>query len=165
MTRTWRCARRGAACLLAAVPLVAALAGCGEKERDESELMREPDGGTLVGPEREPEWEEAQDYAYTLQQRCGENSVTGTFRVTVRDGRASGWEPVGENYTPRSVRVPSIGGLLAEAERARVDGADAVEVEQAPDGRPTTVSIDYDDHAIDDEVCYRIRAYQPETVS
>jgi hypothetical protein len=161
MTRTRRCARRGAACLLAAVPLVAALAGCGEKEGEGGEPTQELKGAPLAAPG----WEEAQDYAYTLQRRCGENAITGTFRVTVRDGRVSGWEPVGENYTPRSVKIPSIGGLLAEAERAREDDADTVEVQQAPDGRPTTVSIDYDDRAIDDEVCYRIRAYQPETVS
>ncbi|MGP3969816.1 DUF6174 domain-containing protein [Streptomyces sp. 6N223] len=163
-------ARRGAACLLATVPLVtalAALAGCGEEgeagqeKGGNSELLREPGGGALVGPE----WEEARDYAYTLEQECGENSVTGTFRVTVRDGRVSGWEPVGENHTPRSVEVPSIGGLLAEAEQARQSGAETVEVLRAGDGRPTEVTIDHAVRAIDDEVCYRIRAYRPESVS
>jgi hypothetical protein len=147
--------------------VAAALAGCGAEAEEEgaetSPLMSEPGGGAPVSAW--DEWDEPSDYLYTLDSGCGERSLYGTFRVTVRDGRVADWEPVGENYTPRSVEVPSIGGLLDEAEQARESGADEVHVSEADDGRPTSIYIDYDTRAIDDEVCYRIRDYQPEPAS
>ena len=56
--------------------------------------------------------------------------------------------------------VPSLEDLLDEAERARSDGADIVEVVSDPkDGHPTSVKIDYDEKAIDDEACYTVTDY------
>jgi hypothetical protein len=150
-----------------AVPVAAALVGCGEEpgtgtgSQEPSPLMSEPGGGAPVSPS----WDEARDYTYTLEAKCGERALAGTYRVTVADGRVSGWEPVGENYTPESVEVPSILGLLEEAEQARESGADTVDVERTGDGRPTEITIDYDTRAMDDEACYWIRDYQPEPAS
>ncbi|MEO3755889.1 DUF6174 domain-containing protein [Streptomyces sp. B6B3] len=136
---------RIAACLLP-LSLAATLVACGEAD---------------AGSESGAEWREPRDYAYTLTQTCGEQTVTGTFRVTVEDGHAVGWEPVGENHTPESADVPSIGGLLAQAEQAREDGADTVEIEHTDAGRPTLIDIDYDTNAIDDETCYEISQVTP----
>ncbi|MGP4114214.1 DUF6174 domain-containing protein [Streptomyces sp. 4N509B] len=145
--------------LTVAVASGAALAGCGDDA--------EPGGGGGSGASREAgaaslsDWREPADYAYTLTSSCGERSLIGTFRVTVEDGDVTGWEPVGENYAPRSVEVPSIGDLLAEAEAARERGADSVEVETAADGRPTRISVDEMEEAIDDEACYDIEDVEP----
>lgn len=139
-------ARRIAGCLLA-VPLAAALVACGEAA-----------AGT--GGDGQ-EWREPRDYVYTLTQSCGEQALTGTFRITVTDGRVAGWEPVGENHAPRTVEVPTVGGLLEEAQRAREDGADSVEVGYGEDGDPARGGIDHDAGAVDDESCYEIGRIDP----
>jgi hypothetical protein len=57
--------------------------------------------------------------------------------------------------------VPTLGELLEEAEKAKVDGADAVRVDLDPgDGHPTHVDIDFDKGAIDDEACYEVTRYE-----
>jgi uncharacterized protein DUF6174 len=133
----------GAACLLA-------LAACGEAE-----------AGGESGAEAGSEWQEPADYAYTLTSECGERGLIGTFRVTVTDGRVAAFEAVSGGTDVRRSEVPTIGELLDEAERAREDGADSVEVEEAADGRPTRIDIDYITNAIDDEACYGISRYRP----
>src|SRR3712207_7029435 len=62
---------------------------------------------------------------------------------------------------PRSTLFPYTtlfrSGLLAEAAQAREHGADIVRVTVDPDdGHPTSIEIDHDDNAMDDEACYRI---------
>lgn len=57
--------------------------------------------------------------------------------------------------------VPTIGDLLAEAEAARGDGADTVDIDRAPDGRPTRIALDWDENAIDDEALYVISDHEP----
>ncbi|MCZ7414910.1 MULTISPECIES: DUF6174 domain-containing protein [unclassified Streptomyces] len=139
----WRRAAFG----LLIVPLALPLAACAKEAES--------------GPGRgEPEWSEPSDYAYTLTQSCGFNVLAGTFRVTVTEGRATEWEPVGENPAPGNVEVPTIGGLLEKAEKAERNGADSVEVERADDGRPTLIEIDRYANGIDDEVCYEITGFE-----
>lgn len=55
--------------------------------------------------------------------------------------------------------VPTIAELSKQAETARRDGADAVDVDHAQDGRPTGISIDWDEDAIDEEA-YTLSGYE-----
>jgi hypothetical protein len=57
--------------------------------------------------------------------------------------------------------VPTIGDLLAEAEAAREDDADTVDIDYAADGHPTRISLDWEKNAIDDEALYVISGYAP----
>jgi heat shock protein HslJ len=57
--------------------------------------------------------------------------------------------------------VPTLEELLEEAEEARRAGADIVEIDFHPEtGHPTSIEIDHDEQAIDDEACYVISNYQ-----
>ena len=57
--------------------------------------------------------------------------------------------------------VPTIGGLLAEARRARDAEADVVDVAVDPaDGHPMSIDIDWDRNSIDDEACYVITDFK-----
>jgi hypothetical protein len=56
--------------------------------------------------------------------------------------------------------VPTLSRLEAEAETARRNGADVVEVERdLGDAHPTKITIDPDRNAVDDEECYTIEDY------
>lgn len=112
-----------------------------------------------------PTWREPASYTYTLTSSEGERSLLGTFEVTVRDGKVT--RAVGADEDSRRVareadgRMPTIGDLLAEADAARGEDADRVDVDHAADGRPTRISLDWDEDAIDDEAVYEIRDYRP----
>ncbi|MFJ7042011.1 DUF6174 domain-containing protein [Streptomyces sp. NPDC101112] len=112
-----------------------------------------------------PAWREPASYTYTLTSSEGERSLLGTFEVTVRDGKVT--KAVGTDEDSRRVarqvggRMPTIGDLLAEADAARGEDADRVDVDQAADGRPTRISLDWDEDAIDDEAVYDISDYRP----
>lgn len=56
--------------------------------------------------------------------------------------------------------VPVIGELLGQAEAAREEGADVVDVEYAGDGRPVRISVGWEENAIDDEEAYVISGYE-----
>ncbi|WP_159770334.1 DUF6174 domain-containing protein [Streptomyces sp. HM190] len=112
-----------------------------------------------------PSWREPSSYTYTLTSSEGERSLLGTFEVTVRDGKVT--RVVGADEDSRRVarqlsgRVPTIGDLLAEADAARDEGADLVDVDRAADGRPTRVLLDWEEDAVDDEAVYGISDYRP----
>ena len=83
----------------------------------------------------------------------------------MRDGRVTKAVVVDED-SRRVVRqldgqVPTIADLLAEAEAARDEHADRVDVDHAGDGRPTHISLDWDENAIDDEAVYHLGDYRP----
>ncbi|MEV0172855.1 DUF6174 domain-containing protein [Streptomyces sp. NPDC050803] len=123
------------------------------------------------GGEADPEpsataWTEPASYAYTLTST--EQVLPGRFRVTVRDGEVA--EAVGLDGDSRRVvaqlpgrtsRVPTIGQLLDRLEKARNERADTAEAEYAADGRPSRITLDWDENAIDDEAQYVISAYTP----
>jgi len=56
--------------------------------------------------------------------------------------------------------VPTLSQLEAQAETARREGADVVEVERdLGDAHPTKITIDPEQNAVDDEACYTIEDY------
>ncbi|MGW0845519.1 DUF6174 domain-containing protein [Streptomyces sp. NPDC002787] len=111
-----------------------------------------------------PTWKEPASYAYTLKSTQGERPLIGTFKVTVRDGKvvkAVGLDDSGRHVADRSPHhIPTIGALLREAESARKEGADTVDVSYAADGRPVSIAIDWEENAIDDEAAYDLSGYE-----
>ena len=85
--------------------------------------------------------------------------------MTVRDGKVA--EAVGLDDDSRWMaergpdRIPKIGDLLDRLEKAWDEQADTAEVEYAPDGRPSRITLDLDENAIDDEAEYVISGYEP----
>jgi hypothetical protein len=130
--------------------LLGALSACGE--------------GPMTAKRSSPAWEEPSAYRYTLKSSEGERALIGTFEVTVRDGKVV--KTVGIDESGRRVvnqkltEVPSIAGLLKQAEAAREEGADAVDVDYAKDGRPIGISIDWEESAIDDEEAHTLGGYE-----
>lgn len=111
-----------------------------------------------------PAWTDPPAYRYTLTSSEGERALIGTFEVTVRDGKvvkATGLDDSARRVVDHDLSlVPTIAELLRQAEAARRDGADAVDVEHARNGRPTALSIDWDEDAIDDEEAYTLSGYE-----
>ncbi|MFF7388664.1 DUF6174 domain-containing protein [Streptomyces scabiei] len=111
-----------------------------------------------------PTWQEPASYTYTLRSTQGKRPLIGTFEVTVRDGKvveAVGLDDSGRHVVDRSPQhVPTIGALLREAEAARAEGADTVDVTHAADGRPVSIAIDWEENAIDDEAAYDLSGYE-----
>ncbi|MEV7341976.1 DUF6174 domain-containing protein [Streptomyces sp. NPDC093544] len=144
--------------------LLYATAACGS----EASTSSGSGGKAAANPSTErstTSWEEPASYVYTMTSSEGERSLIGTFRVTVLDGKvtaAVGLDDSGRQVVEHSLsEVPTIGGLLAELERARRDNADKAEAEYAPDGHPVRISLDWESNAIDDEALYVISAYEP----
>ncbi|GHI04046.1 hypothetical protein AQI88_07810 [Streptomyces cellostaticus] len=110
-------------------------------------------------------WKEPSAYTYTLNSTGGERPLTGTFRVTVRDGKvehAVGLDEQSRRVVQRSPGiVPTIRGLVKELEQARRDGADTAEAEYANAGYPLRITLDPDANAVDDEARYVISDYTP----
>ncbi|MCC9706828.1 DUF6174 domain-containing protein [Streptomyces sp. MNU76] len=74
--------------------------------------------------------------------------------------KAVGLDDSGRHVVDRSPHhIPTIGALLREAEAAREDGADTVDVSYAADGRPLPITIDWEKNAIDDEAAYDLSGY------
>jgi len=128
--------------------------------------------GATTGAGRKPatavaasHWKEPSSYVYTLESTGGERLLIGRFRVTVRDGevvKAVGLDDSGRRVARRaSDEVPTIGELLKEMERARHDKADTVDATYTADGRPKTISLDWEENAVDDEARYVISDYGP----
>ena len=111
-----------------------------------------------------PAWTEPANYRFTLESSCGEQPLTGRFRVDVADGvvdRARGLDEAGKRALMLRIAqlVPTLGQMVADAEQARADGAE-VAVERDPaDGRPVAIRVDRDRNAADDETCYTISDY------
>ncbi|MDX2938173.1 DUF6174 domain-containing protein [Streptomyces ipomoeae] len=123
------------------------------------------DSPTMTAKPGEPAWQEPASYTYTLNSSEGERSLIGTFEVTVENGKVT--KAHGLDDSARRVvkdlpaEVPTIGDLLAEAEAAREDDADTVDIDYAADGHPTRISLDWEKNAIDDEALYVITDYAP----
>jgi hypothetical protein len=111
-------------------------------------------------------WVEPSAYTFTLESGCGERSLIGMFRVTVRNHQTvefEGIDEAGRVFQGDAGAVPTLAAILKEAEDARKGNASSVEVETDPvDGHPVTVAIDWLAGAIDDEACYRVSDYAPD---
>jgi hypothetical protein len=115
-------------------------------------------------PAPAPTWTAPAKYAFTLTSDCGERSLIGRFRVTVRDevAEAEGLDDSARGALMLRIAdlVPTLSRLEAEAEAARRSGADEVTIERDPaDGHATKITIDTEKNAIDDEACYTIEDY------
>ncbi|WP_327351996.1 DUF6174 domain-containing protein [Streptomyces sp. NBC_01304] len=156
--------RTGRTGLYAVPGLVLALAlgvtGCSDG------TPRASTGTTAPGKVRAAEWEEPAAYAYTLESLGGERGGLGKYRITVRDHKvvkAVGLDEPGRRFVKEAKldRVPTLGDLLDEYEDARgKEHADVAELENAADGHPMRINLDYLKNAIDDEAEYLITKYR-----
>ncbi|MFM9454664.1 DUF6174 domain-containing protein [Streptomyces europaeiscabiei] len=139
---------------------VGATAACDGETSPEPTGTASPKGTTA---QNKIAWHEPASYVYTLTSTS--QVLAGTFRVTVRDGKVA--EAVGLDDDSRWMaeqgpdRIPKIGDLLDRLEKAWDEQADTAEVEYAPDGRPSRITLDLDENAIDDEAEYVISGYEP----
>ena len=140
--------------LVVAGALIAVLAGCG--------LV----GGPSAEDQHRDRWQEGKPstYSFVLDATCGERALIGRFAVTVRGTevtRVEGLDQQGRALVKvRSDLVPSLDGLLAELDDARHRDADVARATfDEGDGHLTTLQIDYDKNATDDEACYLVTAY------
>jgi hypothetical protein len=110
-------------------------------------------------------WLEPANYSFTVESSCGERSLIGRFRVTVKDHSTvafRGLDEAGRTYQGNAGSMPTLRGFLMEAEDATTRKADSVKVETDPaDGHPLNVAIDWLANTIDDESCYRVTDYLP----
>ena len=101
-------------------------------------------------------WREPPSYTYTLVSHT--QVLYGTFHLAVRNHRATSTTPLPDHIP--AAQLPTIGTLLARLRAARHDNADTADVEYAPDGRPTRITLDADRNAIDDEEAYVITEFR-----
>jgi hypothetical protein len=110
-------------------------------------------------------WTVPAKYGFTLDSRCGERALIGRFQVTVQNDkvvRTAGLDDAARRALMLRLAdlVPTLSQLEAEAETARRNGADVVEVERdLGDAHPTKITIDPELNAVDDEECYTIEDY------
>ena len=146
--------------IVSAMVLSLAVAGCGAS--DVSGMSETPNGFSWEAPDR---------YEFTLDSSCGERWLLGRFRVRVQDGEVADVDGLDEQA--RGVvsdergreSVETLRGLLDQAEAARQEGADVVEVEMSDGGHPRRIDIDWDEDAIDDEACYQLSDYSSRATS
>lgn len=117
-------------------------------------------------------WEQAQltDYSYVFYTNCGER-VGGRFQVAVRDGTIADVEgldepgrQLAETDEPSHLReiVLTVDKLWEQLDRAEAE-ADLVSSDfDDTYGYPSRIDIDWEEDAIDDEVCHEITDFVPE---
>jgi hypothetical protein len=137
------------------LPAILLLACAGACAGEQPNVMQEPAAA----------WSAPAKYAFTLGSQCGERALIGRFRVTVQDDKVTHVDGL-DDAARRALMlrmadlVPTLRQLEAEAETARREGADVVEIERAPgDAHPTRITIDQSRDAVDDEACYTIEDY------
>jgi Family of unknown function (DUF6174) len=155
--------RKGLA--LVGVVGVGLLVGCTDRDAGTNAGAGESVASELA--DAHARWEQAgvADYSYVLHSDCGERTLLGRFRITVRDGTVSaadGLDERGEHFV-RGIGpeyVPTIDELWDELLHAAEDGADTArgEFDEAL-GYPTSITIDYERRASDDEACYEITEF------
>ncbi|GGK97754.1 DUF6174 domain-containing protein [Mangrovihabitans endophyticus] len=122
-------------------------------------------GGTPHTAAAPGSWQEPTVYSFTLESSCGERALIGTYRVGVKDGlvvRTIGLDDAARRALMLRLAqlVPTLAQMRTEAQAAMREGADEVIVRRDPaDGHPTSVRIDPDSAAVDDETCYEITDY------
>ncbi|BCJ52609.1 hypothetical protein Asp14428_40840 [Actinoplanes sp. NBRC 14428] len=128
------------------------LGGCGEP-------------GPSVMNEAPATWTVPDKYAFTLTSECGERALIGRFRVTVVGDKVIHAEGLDDSARRALLLrladlVPTLRQLEKQAETARGEGADVVQVDREPsDAHPTRIVIDPSSAATDDEECYTIQDY------
>jgi hypothetical protein len=159
--------------LLSNVVLVVALTGCAQTAATGGGAASAPEPAAVPAaapaspsaPAAKRGWTEPPAYKFTLTSTCGERALIGRFRVTVTSGAVTRTEGLDDAARKAlmlrlSKLVPTLGQLLDEADTARRQGADEVVVHvDRADGHPTSIRIDPNRDAIDDESCYDISDY------
>lgn len=98
-------------------------------------------------------------YTYELDASCGERSLTGTYRVVVRDGKVvSATTSSGEEVDDLG-DVPTLAELVLKAESASDEAKVDLDLDDA--GLPQRIEIDHLPEAIDEEECYEVRDITP----
>lgn len=122
--------------------------------------------GTTTQRPLTAEWSAPERYEFVVESSCGERGFLGRYHVVVEDGEvsdATGHDDPAQRLLAdeeRRNQVPTLSELLNEAQDARAEGADVVEVTfDESDGHPSAIEIDWDANAIDDEACYAISDY------
>lgn len=147
-----------AAINLAAASAAAVLVACGAAPSDAPQ-------GSGKSVEPVAGWEAPENYEFVVESQCGERAFIGRFRIVVEDGQVAETEALDEDAQASlgylsSEQVPTLSQLLDEAMEARRAGADEVEVRtDSSDGHPTSIEIDGDLDASDDEACYIVSDY------
>jgi hypothetical protein len=112
-----------------------------------------------------PAWTEPANYKFTFESACGEQALIGRFRVEVADGivdRTEGLDDAGRRTLMLRIAnlIPTLGKMVEDAEAARARNADEVVIDRDPvDGHPTSIRIDEEKNAVDDETCFTISDY------
>ena len=112
-----------------------------------------------------PAWTEPADYKFSFESTCGEQALIGRFRVEVADGvvdRTEGLDDAGRRALMLRIAdlIPTLGKMVDDADAARARGADEVVIVRDPtDGHPTSIRIDEEKNAVDDETCITISDY------
>lgn len=118
--------------------------------------------GTIRG------WKAPRNYSFRVRSRCGEQSFIGTFHIVVANGEIADAKGLDESAVAalRSMGkdIPTLTDLLDYAVEAEQEDADVVDVVfDESDGHPKKIEIDYDAAAIDDESCFFITDYEPDS--
>jgi uncharacterized protein DUF6174 len=145
-------------CVLYSAVLLAALGGCARSNGGGPANQAEAAAASVS-------WTEPANYAYVVDSSCGERLLIGRFRITVTNAQVSRVEPLDPDASRELMlqlqnQVPTLGKMMADAEKARRAGAAKVDVRTDPaDGHPTLIAIDHEANAVDDEECYAISDY------
>lgn len=107
------------------------------------------------------QWEEPPAYRYILTGSCGPHVLHGRFQVTVAEGEVVEAEPLDKDArSGASEEVPTLGELLRWVDDARDRGADVAEARFASDGVPSSIEINRDRGADDDEQCFQVQRFE-----
>jgi hypothetical protein len=152
--------------LVASLP-VAACASVQPDPRATATNRVAPSEAAFSSPAPSAGWMEPAAYAFVFDSECGERATLGRFRVHVAGGRPIGFEPI--DATARQFRgppdmMPTLARIVTSVTDARARGAARAELTTDPtDGHPVSVMIDPEVNTIDDEECYTITEYAPQT--
>jgi Family of unknown function (DUF6174) len=142
------------------------LVGCGDGGAGPGSGSGSP-GVTSKLADAHDRWEQAgvADYSYVLHADCGERTLIGRFRIAVQDDTVTAADGLDQSgrLLVRELgldSVPTIDDLWDELLQAEADGADEAngDFDEAL-GYPTSITIDWERNAIDDEACYEISEF------
>jgi Family of unknown function (DUF6174) len=138
---------------LATIAALVLLAGCTSSPQEKAPV-------TAGSP---PPWVEPGNYSFVVDRKCGDGPSDGKYRVTVANSEVSATERVDGRTAEgeEEIEVPTLGGMLEEAQTAIDDGADATTKFDAADGHPIEVTMNRSEGDAGGAVCFVISEYKP----
>ena len=105
-----------------------------------------------------PPWVEPGNYSFVVDRKCGDGASEGKYRVTVQNSEVTATERVDGKTAEgeEEIEVPTLGGMLEEAQTAIDDGAEATTKFDGADGHPIEVTINRDEQP----VCFVVTDYR-----